>query len=234
MRTDRALVENLAQILSSLRHELGNSVNSLKVTLDVLRDNYDLFDDAKKKEYLERGSRLLSRQQQLVDAMKSYSQFKTKQQSEIAFVSFWKHFLSSMSSRVEDGNIILIHHREVEPCQIMGDSAALNKVMTSILENAIEAVEGMDGPLIELRVSKANSSLKVVVEDNGSGIRKNDMPRIFTPLFTTKPGKMGMGLPIARKLLQEMGGRITIDSVFGSGTKARMWLRSVGGQERGT
>jgi len=94
-------------------------------------------------------------------------------------------------------------------------------------------VEGMDGALIELRVSKANSSLKVVVEDNGSGIRKNDMPRIFTPLFTTKPGKMGMGLPIARKLLLEMGGRITIDSVFGSGTKARMWLRSVGGQDRG-
>ena len=234
MKTDIELIENLEQILSTLRHELGNSVNSLKITLDVLRENYDLFDDAKKKEYLKRGARLLARQQQLVDAMKSYSQFKVKEQNEIAFLSFWKHFLSSASSRVEDANIKLIHHREVEPCLIMGDRAALNKIMVSIVENAMEAVEGMDDPVIELKVSKTNSSLKIVVEDNGSGIRKNDMPRVFTPLFTTKPGKMGMGLPIARKLLLEMEGRIKVDSVFGSGTKARVWLKSVGGQERGT
>jgi hypothetical protein len=90
-----------------------------------LRENYDLFDDAKKKEYLKRGARLLARQQQLVDAMKSYSQFKVKEQKEIAFASFWKHFLSSASSRVERENIKLIHHREVESCLIMGDSAAL-------------------------------------------------------------------------------------------------------------
>ena len=233
MRTDIELVENLEQILSTLRHELGNSVNSLKITLDVLRENYDLFDDAKKKEYLKRGSRLLARQQQLVDAMKSYSQFKVNEQSEIAFLSFWKHFLRSVSSRVEDANIKLFHHGEVEPCLIMGDSAALNKVMIGILENAMEAVEGIDDPMIELEVSKTSSFLKILVEDNGSGIRKNDMPRVFTPLFTTKPGKMGMGLPIARKLLLEMKGRITIGSVFGGRTKARVWLKSVGGQETG-
>jgi signal transduction histidine kinase len=232
-KTDIELVENLEQILSTLRHELGNSVNSLKITLDVLRENYDLFDDAKKKEYLKRGARLLARQQQLVDAMKSYSQFKVKEQKEIAFLSFWKHFLSSASSRVEGANIKLIHHREVESCLIMGDSAALNKIMASIVENAMEAVEGMDDSVIELKVSKTNSSLKIVVEDNGSGIGRNDMPRVFTPLFTTKPGKMGMGLPIARKLLLEMEGRIKIDSVFGSGTKARVWLKSVGDQEKG-
>jgi hypothetical protein len=40
-------IENLEQILSTLRHEIGNSVNSLKVTLDVLRENYDRFDDEK-------------------------------------------------------------------------------------------------------------------------------------------------------------------------------------------
>jgi signal transduction histidine kinase len=233
MKTDVKLVENLEQILSTLRHQLGNSVNSLKITLDVLRENYDLFSDAKRKEYLKRGSRLLARQQQLVDAMKSYSQFKVKEQSEIAFLSFWKHFLNSASSRVGDANIKLIHHCEVEPCLIMGESAALNKVMTTILENAMEAVEGMDDPVIEFRASKTNSSLRIVVEDNGSGIKKNDMPRVFIPLFTTKPGKMGMGLPIARKLLLEIEGRIKIDSVFGGGTKARVWLKSVGGQGRG-
>ncbi len=49
---DILLIENLEEILSILCHEMGNPINSLKITLDVLRENYDLFDDIKKKEWI--------------------------------------------------------------------------------------------------------------------------------------------------------------------------------------
>jgi signal transduction histidine kinase len=58
------------------------------------------------------------------------------------------------------------------------------------------------------------------------------MSRIFIPLFTTRPDKMGMGLPIARKLLLKMEGRIEVESPFGDGTEVRVWLRTAGGQEK--
>jgi signal transduction histidine kinase len=66
--SNKDLVENLEQILSTLRHEVGNSVNSLKITLDVLRENYDRFDDEKRKDYLNRGSDLIARQVKLIEA----------------------------------------------------------------------------------------------------------------------------------------------------------------------
>lgn len=220
-------MEYLEQILSTLRHELGNSVNSLKITLDVLRQNYEVFDDAKRKEYLERGSEQLARQQRLVEAMKSYSQFKVNEQKELSFPSFWKQFLRWASTRALDENLKLIYDHEAGPWLFLGDTPALHKAMTSITVNAIEAVEGVDNPTVQLRVSRTNGYLKMVIEDNGCGIGEGDLPRVFVPLFTTKPGKMGMGLPIARKLLLEMNGRMKLHSVLGSGTRATIWLRSV-------
>jgi signal transduction histidine kinase len=232
MSNDMELIRNLEQILSTLRHELGNSINSLKISLDVVRENYEVFDDAKRKEYLERGLKLLMRQQQLVDAMKSYSQFRVNEQNEIRFLSFWTHFLSAASERLKGGRIKLISRQEIEPCVILGDRAALNKVMTSILDNAVEAVEEQEEPLIELVASKSNGWLKIVLADNGSGIQNNDLTRIFTPLFSTKSGKTGMGLSIAQKLTLEMKGKMSIESSPGKGTQVTVWLKCAGVQER--
>jgi signal transduction histidine kinase len=57
------------------------------------------------------------------------------------------------------------------------------------------------------------------------------MSKIFIPLFSTKSGKMGMGLAIARKLSWEMGGRMEVESSLGIGTEARLWLKTLGDEE---
>ncbi|NTV34814.1 MAG: hypothetical protein HGA50_16185, partial [Deltaproteobacteria bacterium] len=80
----------LEDLLSTLRHQLGNSVNALKVTLDVLHENFDLFNDEKKREYLERAKEVLGRQQAMVDAMRSYSSVNVNDQKPMDFLSFWE------------------------------------------------------------------------------------------------------------------------------------------------
>ena len=226
------LIENLDQILSTLRHELGNPINSLKITLDVLQENYDLFDDVKRKDYLKRGLKLLARQEKLVEAMKSYSRFSAKEQDELPFVHFWEHFLTMASNRLKDKNIKFIHNLELQPCLIKANNMTLNRVMTNIFDNAIQALEIANDPQIELRVTLNNDFVTILLKDNGCGIRKSDISKVFIPLFTTKPGKMGMGLPIARKLLVKMEGWIEIESSFGDGTEVRVWLRTAGGHEK--
>ena len=72
-RTNTAqLIEDLEQIFSILRHEFGNTVNSLKMTLDVLVRNFDTFDDSAKVEFLHRALVLVARQHKFLDAMRSY------------------------------------------------------------------------------------------------------------------------------------------------------------------
>jgi len=232
--SEKELMENLEQMLSVMRHELGNRVNSLKITLDVLQENYDRFDDVKKIEYLKRASALLARQEKLVGAMKSYSRFRSNMREEISFLHFWEHFLTLVSGRLKEGNVSVNHNMDVKPCLIKADKMALEKALTNILDNSIEALEDINDPEIVLTARHENGSVMILIKDNGPGIRENDITKILVPLYTGKPGKMGMGLPIARRLLVEMDARLEIKSLINEGTEVRVWVESAGlEQEKG-
>jgi signal transduction histidine kinase len=231
VRGDPKLTAHAEGILSTMRHELGNAVNALKVTLDVLQENFEDFDDAKKKEYLKRASELLGRQQSLIEAMRSYSNVNASDQKPMEFVSFWQHFVEEASRRLEKQNIKLIHHFNGSRCLTIGTPIALDTVMRHLLDNSLEALEQVDAPEIEVEASWSDENLTISVRDNGCGIRKKDLPKVFVPFFTTKPGRRGMGLPIALKLLSKMGGHMELEVLSEGGTRARVWLRTLGGEK---
>jgi signal transduction histidine kinase len=228
---DSALTAYAEGILSSMRHQLGNAVNALKVTLDVLQENFDSFDDAKKKEYMKRASELLARQQVLIEAMRSYSITNASDLKPMEFLSFWQHFVEEVSRRLEGQNIRLIHRTDASPCVIMGTAMALDTAMKHLLDNALDALDRVNHPEIELDASRNGDDLMISVRDNGCGIRDKDLPKVFVPLFSTKPGRRGMGLPIALKLFSSMGGRMELESLSQVGTRVRVWLRTLDGEE---
>jgi C4-dicarboxylate-specific signal transduction histidine kinase len=221
----------LEDLLSTLRHQLGNSVNALKVTLDVLHENFDLFNDEKKREYLERAKEVLGRQQAMVDAMRSYSSVNVNDQKPMDFLPFWEQFLVTLRQRTEKATSI----QNLEPgaCEVIGSPMAIQTVLIQLVENALDAVEGIENPKIELRVTGEGGRIRIRVKDNGCGIKQKDMRKIFVPLFTTKPMRKGLGLSIALKLMAQMGGRLEIAPQAEGGTAATIWLRRVGGENHG-
>ncbi|MFO7783409.1 MAG: sensor histidine kinase [Thermodesulfobacteriota bacterium] len=223
-RSDTELVDNLEVILSTVRHQLGNSVNAIKVTLDVLKQNFDQFNDGKKKDYLDRGSHLLARQQVLIEAMKSYSSFDVREQADIGVIPFWEHVSMLAKGRLEGTGISLSLKSDLRPCFIKGSMMALDKIISCILENAVDALEETGQPVIEIEAVTSENCLAVDVRDNGRGISHGDLPRIRVPLFTNKPNRAGMGLSIAHKLLARMNGQMLIESVPGEGTCVRITL----------
>ena len=221
----------LEDILSTLRHQLGNSVNALKVTLDVLHENFDLFSDEKKREYLERAQEVLARQQAMVDAMRSYSSVNVNDQKPIEFLSFWEQFLLTLRQRTE--KITSVQNLQAGPYHVMGSPIAIQTVLFQLVENALDAVEGLENPRIELSVTSEAERIRVGVKDNGCGIKQKDMSKIFVPFFTTKPKRKGLGLSIALKLMTQMGGRLEIGPLAEGGTVATIWLQRVDGENHG-
>jgi C4-dicarboxylate-specific signal transduction histidine kinase len=224
MQKDTDLVENLEVILSTMRHQLGNSVNAIKVTLDVLKQNFDQFNDGKKKDYLDRGTQLLARQQVLIEAMKSYSKFDVREQTAIDVIPLWERVTTLVGERLRNPEIRLSLSSELRPQRVLGNLMALDKILACVLDNAVDALEGSDSPRIDLDGVSTEEGLVISVRDNGPGIRKADLHRIRVPLFTTKPGRAGMGLSIAHKLLSKMNGNMAIDSVPEEGTCVRITL----------
>ena len=109
---------------------------------------------------------------------------------------------------------------------VQGDSLAVGQVLRSVLANALEAVsEG--GRIVVRATSDLNKgSVTLTVEDNGPGITPEQSERIGKPFFTTKPHGMGLGLALARRVIERAGGSFRIDSEPGRGTVVSIMLRA--------
>ncbi|MFQ5945496.1 MAG: ATP-binding protein [Anaerolineae bacterium] len=109
-------------------------------------------------------------------------------------------------------------HRDAELPPLRGDEARLEQAFSNLLQNALEAMPG--GGELEVRadVSPKGKTAVVTVTDSGEGIADRDLGQIFEPFFTTKPGGTGLGLAIVRRIVEEHGGEISVESEPDTGT----------------
>jgi two-component system, NtrC family, sensor kinase len=119
-------------------------------------------------------------------------------------------------------NTVEIRQEHSDTPKIQCSPSQINQVFLNIISNAAQAMaDRVEKGVITLRsMPEGNDMVRVEIQDNGSGIPKDVLPRIFDPFFTTKPiGKgTGMGLSISYKIIQQHGGMILVDSEQGAGT----------------
>jgi signal transduction histidine kinase len=113
--------------------------------------------------------------------------------------------------RLESSQVSLATSLVAGVPEIEGDRIELQQVLLNLIVNAVEAMEGLDPPLRQLRISTAldpADAVRVSVRDNGVGLDGVDMKRLFTFSYTTKPNGTGVGLPISRSIIEAHGGRL--------------------------
>jgi two-component system sensor histidine kinase AtoS len=94
---------------------------------------------------------------------------------------------------------------------VWGDPFRLAEVFTNLIDNALEAAPE-DG-IVHVRVEPfGGEHVRVIVENSGDGIPTEIQERIFHPFFTTKPRGTGLGLPIARQIIEAHRGRLHVES----------------------
>ena len=98
-----------------------------------------------------------------------------------------------------------------------GDQAKLKIALRNLLTNSIESIRGKGE--IRVKVARRPEHLVVEVEDTGCGIEKEILDRIFEPYFSTKDVGTGLGLPIAKKIIEDHQGSLQISSEPRKGTK---------------
>jgi two-component system, NtrC family, sensor histidine kinase HydH len=99
----------------------------------------------------------------------------------------------------------------------------------NIIVNARQSVNGhaaapRGAPLVAVTTRRTDGRATIVVTDRGAGIGPADLARIFDPFFTTKRGGTGLGLPIAKNIVEGLGGTISVVSAPDRGTEIRIEL----------
>lgn len=106
--------------------------------------------------------------------------------------------------------------------EIEMDSGQIHQVLLNLMLNAIQACE--PGAHVRAIISASDDEVTVVVADEGSGIAPDILPYIFRPFYTTKGNGTGLGLSLARRIVEDHGGHLDVTSALGEGSRFSMIL----------
>jgi signal transduction histidine kinase len=217
------------ELSASLTHEVSQPISAITQLVQALRWEWgrDQIDSATLGESLDD---LLEQSTRARDIIQGFRRFLAEGQPSGEPVS-----VRSVAERVP--NLIAHDLREVgarldmdlpdEPRTVRGERVLLQQVLLILISNSVEAVAGLppDRRAIRVRVrSHGRGGFRVSVVDQGSGLPRSLRSTLFDPFQTTKPGGMGMGLAIARRIVLAHGGQISLRSQEGRGTVASFWV----------
>jgi two-component system sensor histidine kinase PilS (NtrC family) len=112
---------------------------------------------------------------------------------------------------------------------ILGRRDKLKQVFLNFFVNALQAMAETKNPVLEVVTRDERDQVVIVIRDSGSGIKKENLDRIFEPFHTTKPSGTGLGLAITHKILEAHKARISVESEVGKGTRFLIEIPSIRG-----
>ncbi|MBX3458942.1 MAG: ATP-binding protein [Planctomycetes bacterium] len=124
------------------------------------------------------------------------------------------------AARTAGGDTVSVHEPELPTLEIEVDSTALREAISNVVVNAAEALSEQGGE-IRIRASVHGKVVTLEIEDNGPGIPDEVRARMFQPFVTGKADGTGLGLPIARRLLRDLGGGLELVKTGPTGTMFR-------------
>jgi len=155
------------------------------------------------------------RVRELVQALRTFAKPSTEVK-EIDIHDPIENALTILNRMYRDRIQILRHFDET--AKVRANPGQLNQIFTNLLHNSIQAIEGSGEIMIATR--QLENRVMVEISDTGSGIAPDLLPKVFDPFFTTKEkgASMGLGLSIVKTIVEELGGKISIQSQVGKGS----------------
>lgn len=216
-------MNSLGAVFSGIRHEIGNPINSIKLTLDLLKGAIGRDSSQTVQTYLNRLDGEIERIEFLLRSLKSFNSHEQVTLQTFSLTTFLDKFKPLVEKECQTRNILLDFIVRGDP-YADADPRALCQILINLIENAMAAVEYNTYKNIVISVHELSGRPQVIVRDNGIGMDKSTLERLYTPFYTTKKGGTGLGLVLVKKLLIKMSATIDITSKVKEGTSATLTL----------
>ncbi len=216
----RARYEELAELAGSLAHEIKNPLSVIHMNIDLLSEDLSEIDSPISRRSLDRADIVRGQCERMEALLRDFLRYTRLRDIDLVPGNLNDQVvtvLRAYQAQADADRIDVKKYLDPDLPAILLHSDSLQAALMNLVKNALESMD--DGGQLVVRTYITRKSVALDLIDTGSGVDDNTAMHMFEPFYSTKEGGSGLGLPTARKIIEAHGGRISVQSEVGRGTK---------------
>ncbi|MFS1519087.1 ATP-binding protein [Bacillus sp. SCS-151] len=210
----------IGQMAASVAHEIRNPMTVVKGFLQIFLANENI--KSQEREFIHLMINELNRAETIINDYLSLAKPDVGECAEVNCSDIVKNVTDIVNSyALMKNNISIIEHVE-EGLYVKGNKGELKQVLLNIMKNGIEAMKA-EGELSVICV-KDSSYVRIEITDSGIGMTQDELDRLGTPFYSLKEKGTGIGLMVCYQIIEQMKGKIIVESIKNKGTTFSLYL----------
>jgi two-component system, NtrC family, nitrogen regulation sensor histidine kinase NtrY len=206
------------EMAKQVAHEIKNPLTPMKLNLQYLQHLMKNNPDDFKEKFEKASAGIIEQIDSLATIANEFSSFAKFPKTNLQAINLCEIIKNSVLMFENHKNISIKNNIVEDDILVLGDKDQALRVFNNVLKNAVQALEEISDPKIEINLEAKSDSYIISIKDNGCGIGEDLKPNLFTPNFTTKSAGSGLGLAMVKNIMQGFDGKVWFDSEVGSGT----------------
>ncbi|MFQ5770588.1 MAG: PAS domain-containing sensor histidine kinase, partial [bacterium] len=219
-------LNTISRFLDIMSHEIKNPLHALGINLDVLKTKIQ---KGQSKESALKHTEILEYEiehlQEVIQGFLSYVRPGKPKKERIKINELIKGVCQTVAAEAEKSKIRIESRLSKGLREVLLDKGQIQQALYNIIINAMHATG--EGGKISIRSWPKKKKILVSVKDNGTGISKEQLKKIFDLYYTTKKNGTGLGLPVTKRIIEANGGQIQLESKTEKGTKVTLMFPSL-------
>ncbi|RPI90764.1 MAG: two-component sensor histidine kinase [Planctomycetaceae bacterium] len=218
----------IAALAGGLAHEIRNPLSTISLNLELLEEDVAGGDSARERRMLRKLQILQRECAHLETILEEFLRFARVGELELVesdLNELVQEFIDFYRAEADAGGIEISPHLDADLPRVRLDRTLFRQAISNLARNAQQAMP--KGGLLELQTSVRDGWVELALIDNGVGMNEQTLAGLFNMFFSTKPGGTGLGLPTVKRIVVAHGGRVTVDSAPGRGTRFTIALPPV-------
>ncbi len=227
-RQQEQLVESetmaaIGEMASAVAHGIRNPLASIRSSAEVALEESPPF-RATAEEIIHETDRI----EDWIRELLVYSKPPSGNPASIQINGLIQSTLDSLDREIKKRNVKLTQNLDPASPLVHADEGLMRHVIISLIANSLDAMPDGGELTVSSRIEKSDSRVEVVIKDTGCGIPIEQMGKIFKPFYTTKSKGMGVGLSLAKRIIERHGGTLRLESEAAVGTTVFMHIPLAG------
>ncbi len=219
------LMEDITEVgkdVAAAQYSVRGSVHDVINVSRMIRDNFDLVTPTSPtKVFYDNTLSNIKQNQEILGRLRTNVQNPKKLNPKPTKILLREHVDDKLRSAIADAAAkkVKVENKIPESLEIISDEFRITQVMFNLITNSVRHFQGVNrtkGKLVTIAARKEGEYFEFSVEDNGQGIPKENQKMVFEPFFRTSGG-MGLGLTIVKNFVEELGGEVSVSSIWGDG-----------------